>query len=475
MSQTQPQIVTIANAFELVCPDIVPYSAMTVYGKIDERHFADKAAFWCTQYGRPDVVLSVSAPSEVVLSHTYGQNQRPIFISPQRTTSSICLDILRDLAAWRQLTSLLDRTRPVFLAPYIHTQQVDALASSLSAAGFRLVDYRAQGLLVRDLCSKVYVERHIFATESELIHSRPLTSIAAGLADLRTAASLLAQDGAEELVIKSAAAVGGAGVFFANSAELANGKSSLEAVMSGAGQNEVTRSAPFLLEERVKWDVTPTVDIVIAPNGDIRIVSVALQRLFDNRYYTGFYWGLALEKQWWAERTRQLATLVGHCLFKAGYYGCANIDFVVSEKQRKITLIEVNPRRSALLDAYSISQMTNSDNAQLTSISTADCVIASKRFQSIEEIERSLDHSVIAVADSGLLSHFRWVGLLATASTGVHSETALQMAVSRLQDTQQDELGSLVGRDGAIEAWIDRSANGGIRSLQRAGGARVGS
>src|SRR5437870_2924239 len=113
------------------------------------------------------------------------------------------------------------------------------------------------------------------------------------------------------------------------------------------GQNEADRSAPFLIEERVHWDASPTVDVEVTPSGRVDVVGLALQRLHDYRYYAGFYTSASLADRWWFKGVQRLALVVGHKLAALGYIGPANIDFVVSSTDYRITLIEINPRRSA--------------------------------------------------------------------------------------------------------------------------------
>jgi hypothetical protein len=104
--------------------------------------------------------------------------------------------------------------------------------------------------------------------------------------------------------------------------------------LRGTGQNEAVRSAPFLIEERVPWDVSPTVDIEVTCTGQVEVVDVALQRLYDNRYYTGFYASPILRQRWWFHDVEMLARVVGRRLAELGYLGPANVDFVVSSADR---------------------------------------------------------------------------------------------------------------------------------------------
>jgi len=439
------QVITIGNAFELVHQDVEPYFALSEFAKVDERHFGQKASFWATRYGWPSVVVCTSAPSEMVLKATYGTRQRPAFVEPMRISSSVCLDLLTDQAALGKLISVLDRETKILLAPYVHTAHVENLAMFLLDAGFSLVDYRPQAELVRSLYNKVTAQQLIFEPIDLLRVHRPRSTVANSINELPAAISSLKHLGVTEFVVKSAVAQGGAGIFFFNNRQLKQCQR-LDDLLTGLGQNEPTRSAPFLIEERVQSEASPTVDIEITRTGKVELIGLALQRLYDGRYYTGFYASPSFSSRWWYKDVIALSKSVGERLADLGYLGPANVDFVFSTADRRITLIEVNPRRSALIDGFSIRELKYPLAAISTSVSVADYVnIVQRSDGTIEALPTCMSgsrgYAVIPVADGGLSSQFRWASFWAAGSGSFDSENILEQTVLQLQDPKRNEIG----------------------------------
>lgn len=439
------QVVTIGNAFELVYRHVEAYIDLSELARVDECHFGQKAAFWSTRHGQPSIVICTSAPSDRVLGATYEDRQRPTFIAPARTSSSICLDVLADSSAVVRLLSVLDRNKKVYLAPYVHTFHVEKLGAFLVDMGYDLVDYRNQAELVKLLWDKAIAQRLVFQSVELLSRHRPKSVVARSEHHLFDAVAWFARQGIEKVVVKSAAAVGGAGVFFLDSRSVRQG-SSHQDFLVGLGQNEADRSAPFLIEEWVQSDASPTVDIDVTQTGQVEVVGIALQRLFDGRYYTGFYSSPVLEGRWWFKTVETLARVVGRKLANLGFLGPANVDFVVSSTEHRVTLVEVNPRRSALIDGFSLRKMKY-DSLPNTSISVADYVNISGRFMALQDafgafvtVEK-LPAAVLPVADGGFASRFRWTGVLAVGVDSVDSEDVLEDAVLQLQDPERDEIG----------------------------------
>jgi hypothetical protein len=437
------QVVTIGNAFELVYQQVKAYWKLSELAKIDDCHFGQKAAFWSTQHGQPSVVICTSAPSDGVLDAIYEDRQQPTFIEPRRASSSICQDLLADSSALGRLLSVLNRDKKVYLAPYVHTLHVERLGDFLIDRGYDLVDYRHQAALVKQLWNKVNAQRVVFQPIDLLCKHRPKSIIAYSENDLLDAIAWFARQDIEKIVVKSATAIGGAGVFFLDSHYIRHG-SSHQDFLVGLGQNEADRSAPFLVEQRVQSDISPTVDIEVTQAGQVEVVGIALQRLYDGRYYTGFYSSPDLEKRWWFKIVENLARVVGHQLAALGYMGPANVDFVVSLAGHQVTLIEINPRRSALIDGFSLRK-TKYASLPSTSISVADYLNISACFITLQDAFGALyeKHSatVLLVADGGFASRFRWVSILAVGVNPLDSEDILEETVLQIQDPERDEIG----------------------------------
>ncbi len=322
---------------------------------------------------------------------------------------------------------------------------MEKLASFLLSSGYTLHGFQQQAGLVKRLWNKVNAQRDIFDAVGELTRHRPKSLVVKSENELLHSFSEFANHGIRKIVVKSAAAVGGAGVFFVDSSQIRVGTSCKEFLHEN-GQNEPDRSPPFLVEERVDWDASPTVDIEVVQRGRVSLVGVALQRLYDGRYYTGFYSSPHLEGRWWFAKVVALAEIVGLKLADLGYVGPANVDFVVSAVEQRVTLIEVNPRRSALIDGFSLRDVKYGKSAKV-SISVVDYVNISGRFTRLVEALSaccatiSPPNALLMVADGGFSSEFRWAGIWAAGCNSFDSEDILQDAVLQLQDPERDEIG----------------------------------
>ena len=440
------QVVTIGNAFELVNQRESSYSQLTKLAKADESHFGQKTAMWSTRYGFPKIAVCTSRPSNAILNRIYGHQPPPRFIEPKRISSSICADLLEDESAIQALLLLLDRKQKVFIAPYVHTSHVEVFAGFLIKSGYQLIDYYKQAPLVKCLWSKTEAQRLVFEANDVLNSHRPKSMIAHTDEALVNSLRQYAIRGINKVVVKSAAAVGGSGVFYVDTNKAASKLTPLEFLVA-SGQNEANRSAPFIVEEYVPWDFSPTVDIDISINGQIDFIGTALQRLHDQRYYNGFYYSPLLKERWWFKGVESLAKVVGSRLFELGYTGPANIDFVVSSKDQRISLIEVNPRRSALIDGYGILKL-KCGSLNDFSVSAADYVNVAPQFHNITEAFDSfvpnipLNAEILPVSDGGFSSTYRWVGMLAVGHDPQDSEDVLLESVIQLQDPNRNETGS---------------------------------
>jgi hypothetical protein len=444
------QVISIGNAFEILYAKPTPLSHLSELARADERHFSQKSTYWRTRHGDPSIVICTDPPSDEILSRIFIDRARPDFICPIRQTSSICADLCSNRETFSRLVSLLRRDRPVHVAPYIYTPGVKKIASLLQALGFHLVDSEDISGLVNNLCNKIFAHENIFKSVDTLRRHRPRCLVARSDSQLAKAANILFDEGVPEIAIKSARAVGGSGVFFLPSERRDLLTTSLPELLTGRGQNDVERSAPYLIEERVSADLSPTVDIDVTAK-KVSIEGIALQRLFDNRYYNGFYHSVAMQQEWWFELVEYLASLIGRQLASCGYVGPANIDFVISNSDRSVTLIELNPRRSALVDGFSLWRRLAGDGS--TSVSVVDYLNLSTDL--LSSGPPPLD-GVLPILDGGLRSNYHWVGLLAEGDEIRDSEKVLGGAIDQLQDRICNEIGTTTSEArgvGSIHAW----------------------
>ncbi len=135
------QIISLGNAYETISEKTIPYSSLNDIFVVDEKHFSQKALFWNTPYGQPDIAIitkPLSASSQKTIKKI------PHSISPVRHTSSICLDFISDKKAVNELEHCLDPDRPIYIAPFVCTPQAEEFARWLQDKGFILADWKDQ-------------------------------------------------------------------------------------------------------------------------------------------------------------------------------------------------------------------------------------------------------------------------------------------------------------------------------------------
>lgn len=444
------QVITVANAYELVFRSVRPYAALSELARADELHFGQKSSLWATPFGWPDVVVCTQSQSEAVARGLWGRSSdaRPTFVTPRRVSSSICLDFLQDAGAKEGLINALDRSRPVHIAPYLYTRHVSKLVEWLRVNGFDVRAFPEQASLVASLCDKTYTSEHVFSQSQALHRLRPTARVARTSEDLRSTIGEFSRRGISRVVVKSASAVGGAGVYFVEDTFSAR-RNSLDVLLAARGNNEADRSAPFLVEEWIPAIASPTVDVYIEKNGEVSTAGVAVQRLYDGRYYIGFHYDPEMRSHEWYRQVLDATHELARILSRLGYYGPANVDFIVVP-DGGIRLIELNPRRSALLDGFGLA--TREYGAwDRVALSVADYVTcrSTKNALEIGLMLRSMSPraTVQASADGGLDSKFGWLSLWASR---LNTEEALETAVGMLRGpfngTEDEDVGRVFCR-----------------------------
>lgn len=426
------QVVAIANAYELVYAQQRPWLTLSSLARSDDHHFGQKAAWWKSRLGDPNVIICHARPTAMALASLDLPSASPrAFVCPVTQSSSIIDNFLRDERAQDLLLNSLSRDRPVHLMPYVHTRQIDQFATWLERAGHSLIGFSPHGNLVRQLCDKIFVQDHIFSQNPLLARLRPHSANARSTDELRTVLRSFHALGIRQQVVKSSCAVGGAGVFFLNQGDSV--PTSIETLLRARGNNEPDRGPPFLVEEMIPAVCSPTVDIDVSRDGQVRIDGVALQRLFDARYYIGFHYSPEMRGARWFGSVVEMSIVVGTALAKLGYDGPANVDFLVLPDD-SIRLVELNPRRSALADGFAIAERRYG-SWSARSLSVAD-YIPSVRSDTVDTVLTTLrtacgGYDVGIISDGGLASKYRWVGVL-VSTPDARSEEILETCVNAL-------------------------------------------
>jgi hypothetical protein len=244
---------------------------------------------------------------------------------------------------------------------------------------------------------------------------RPLCSIATTLEGIAKVASEFLAAGKTTFVVKSAVAVAGTGTYFL-SLSAAKAATTLEALLTASPGIQPTRSPPFLVEEHIPTLFSPTVDIEIDADRQIVITGVAIQRLRESKFYTGFHFAPEMANTRWYQEAIHASIIIGERLAEIGYAGPANIDFVVT-RDEGVKLIELNPRHSALLDGFQIARKLNG-RWDAREFSVADHVLCYAA--SAEDADQRLNRlrhrgDIYIVADTALGEHMRAIAIWVSA------------------------------------------------------------
>jgi len=448
------QVVALGNVYEVGLSFPTPVEQQSELFRSDEMHLSQKAAYWETPYGQPAIVVARSP-----VRRWHSSLGRPDWVCPPQVTSSICSDLLADHTTIDSLRRALDPARPVHLAPYAHTGHVVRVAEWMAAQGFRVQDWpAAQAELTTLFLSKSRVHREVFGSSPELLALRPQCQIVNEVEELPSGIRRLAEaTGCAEAVVKSDLGVGGDGVFFidATAAREAAGVGAILDLLVARGYNVPRVEPPFVLEQRIASIASPTVDLWIYSPTDVELVGLCAQRLYDRRYYAGFYmqsWSV-LRRSNWVSSTIDASKLIGHRLAGFGYRGPLKIDFVIAANDQPY-VVEINPRRSALVDGISLVRRLERTENKLFEASVADYIEVPSHL-SREDVERvllqvgaKLGVRIVVTLDGGFDTGYRWVALAAIGDRDC--ELALREAVAALGSLGQWTIEEVVG---AVEGW----------------------
>lgn len=441
---TDEQIVTIGNAYELmwlvprVLNDLGPLAVA------DDAVVSQKAMFWWSANRPPDVAVvtrSLTDATAETLRQALPELSIPHAVTPRRRTTSISLDLINDPRALQDLCKNLDPRRPVLLEPYIWTPQVLALADVLRATGFSIPDYSRTVLVTQELEGKAAVQDKVFDRCDIARVRRPRTWRASSVDGL-TAAVEEAARVVDRIVVKSSRGAGGAGVFELDSSTVLESGFTVGMLLA-VGYNDPFVEAPFLVEEYVPHYASPTTDAVVEEDGRVRMGKLAVQRLFDSRYYTGFSSRRAASRSAWSSAVTRATEDVGLALRDLGFLGHYNVDFVLSEGVAP-TVVELNPRRSALQDGYGLVTAGEASGRMCHEVSVLDYLpcLTSDIEEVLGRVERFNDSDsvqVLVTSDAGVDTDFHWITLIAISWDDVPSaEEMLASCVSDLTAVPND-------------------------------------
>ncbi|MBI2551638.1 hypothetical protein HYV73_04870 [Candidatus Uhrbacteria bacterium] len=428
------QVIGIGNAYDAMDP-VVPEKMEPLF-LADHIHLSQKALYWQTPYGQPSVVLC-RGPVRQDLLETAARfgvlSAVPSVLSVPLCTSSVCEDFLNDDGLKEALLCVLAKTRPVHAACFVQTPRSDRFVRWLQAEGFEVVGWdEKQAEISGRLGDKAYTEDHIFSKDPSLAALRPASRTTA---DAQGIPALLAQfhaEGIPRAVLKSGRGAGGSGVFFLDTAG-GGTREGLERQLVAVGDNLPCMEPPFIVEELIESTVSPTVDLFIHPEGDVRLVGAACQRLADRRYYSGVHFSPAWAGKRWFKESAAAAETVGRGLARIGYRGSVNADFVLSKEGRPY-LVEINARRSALCDALgAVTQAFGSPFA---------CAFSAADYVKIPQDGCALPASssgTLLIEDSASATPFRWTGLLVAKDGLTDTEEVIGRAIRSISGLGADD------------------------------------
>jgi hypothetical protein len=444
------QVLTIGNAYESAVRAPEPIAKMEPLFLADEAHLSQKAAYWLTPLGFPSAavcrmpVLASSGPTPT--SH---------YVCPPRKTSSISADLLADDATRDVLLHLLDRKSPVLVSPYAWSREACAVRDWLTEFGYDVLTPAVDLDQLAKLNSKVATQLSFFGARPDLATLRPHCSIAGDLNGLDDAVRRVARaSGGEQVVVKSSIGVGGDGVFFVDANAVDRGEPAAS-MMFATGYNGRNITPPFLVEAFIPGIAFPTVDLVVRPTGVDWLCGAYEQRLFDKRYFAGFHMldQHASRSVPWFPRLLEAAETVGNALAEESYEGYINVDFVVTADGIPF-VVELNPRRSALLDGIGLAHHVLGDGFGCN-ISCADYIEArgtSSQADAAARLQRVTDAAgggVRIALDAGYESDYAWLSLVAL--TSADAERLLASGIDAVGGLPPDT--SLADEVGVASSW----------------------
>jgi len=455
------QIVNVGNTAYEQFGSPRPLAACNDLMVADERLLSQKSAFWLSPEGWPQIAL-VGAPylpdTTTRLSNAWYRGRVPLFITPSRRTTSICHDFLSDERSKRMLLEALDERKEVLLSPYVMTGQVRKVASYLMKQGF---DVRCTGSFdptVSVLSSKTRAHSEVFTPLEGAVVRRPRCVSVSGLDDVGATVAAHERPVSGKWVLKADRSIGGVGVFVLPDSSIRD-RMVVAEMLTAKGYNDAFIEPPFILEEFIEHVLSPTADAFVSPTGQVHHAGLALQRLFDDRYYTGFYATEALSGAAWFSQVSETVDAVGQQLSALGYHGFYNLDFVVDQDDCAF-VVEINLRRSALQDGFGIGLAWSASGYPVDSLSVTDYVEC-RAFTDLTGVHEFLadsssdDVTLVATTDAAFESSYRWVSLISLGSG--NTEGRLASAVARLADLPEDAT-ALSEDIGTLPiVWPDRS------------------
>jgi hypothetical protein len=314
------------------------------------------------------------------------------------------------------------------------------LARALTNRGFSLPDCERTTEIAQRLMSKTTAEEVLFSQCDHNRVRRPQNWHAHTLSELsivlRAAAGF-----ADRLVVKSDRSAGGAGVFVLESFKIKTSGFSAD-MLSADGYNSPHIAPPFIVEAFVPHRFSPTADAFVASDGTILATDVAAQRLFADRYYTGFASQRSGTHSAWHQEALAAVSDVGARLASLGFVGWFNLDFVVDAYGVPF-VVEINPRLSALQDGYGLADAASRGALRVASISAADYVVCapySRRYlaRALERSNSVADGFAVISGDAAVDTEYRWVTLTALSSRG-DAEQILAAGVEAVSGMHRNE------------------------------------
>ncbi len=316
-------------------------------------------------------------------------------LSPTHPSLSLCDDILKDSTLWNNLWNVCQDKSQVNLIPYCSTQDFIKLANQLTfALGLQGVKVIAPETPNDE--SSLWLWQYI-GTKIGFRNLGPKW-LGEGT-DIGLPEGYIAQNATEavqivnwfisrgrECICKTSHGVGGFGIvrFLANDFGM-----TAQEIYLKLSSTLNDRLFPVIVEEFIRGKSSPSSEAFVPDKGDDQVKMLYIcEQVFDDK---GLFDGVIIDKSVVSTCACSLITKctmkIGNELQELGYRGIFDLDFIISEKDQKIYILEVNLRRTGGTHAHEIAALLYGENYQD-------------------------NHSVLSIHDLVMPNRFEWERLI---------------------------------------------------------------
>jgi len=309
-----------------------------------EQYRGDRAIIWA---GDPKLVFtSLSIPHAQHLYEQAGYNHTQ-YLAPQRPTSWLSLDILRESALLQRLIDYVGEKRVVQLIPYAATREFLELVEVLEKEhGLTVMLPEAparEHLWIRDYIDskigwRILASRWLPNAEELLPEGFACQTLEAA-AD---AAHWFALNG-RSCLVKSDIGENGIGNLLIRPGDFATHAEIADYIRSSQFVNDQWLTVEELIE--AEHPLSPSLEVYVPPQGDPHITYVSDQLFQGFGDFCGVLVSRELFDMPWYAPLAESGLLCARHLQQMGYVGHFDLDTVVNDEGR-VYLLEINPRRT---------------------------------------------------------------------------------------------------------------------------------